>query len=157
MLRQRDDNGAEHPVAFYSRKLLPREVRYSTIEKECLAIKAATHIFRVYLLGRKFTIQTDHHALEWLNRLKDNNAHLTRWSLALQPYQFVVQYRAGAMLTGSLSRANVFFTDECSVQLETHRRRVMHVYVHIISLSQTKTPSKGTCLGWDKCAGSNHF
>lgn len=49
MLSQFDDAGVEHPVAFYSRKLLPREERYSTIEKECLAIKAATHTFRVYL------------------------------------------------------------------------------------------------------------
>ena len=95
VLSQRNDAGAEHPVAFYSRKLLPREVRYSTIEKECLAIKAATHAFRVYLLERRFVIQTDHRALEWLNRLKDNNARLTWWSLALQPYQFAVRYRAG--------------------------------------------------------------
>ena len=96
VLSQCDENRTEHPVAFYSRKLLPREVKYSTIEKECLAIKAATHNFRVYLLGWKFTIQTDHRALEWLDRLKDNNACLTRWSLALQPYQFVVRYQAGS-------------------------------------------------------------
>ena len=55
VLSQFDDAGVEHPIAFYSRKLIPREVRYSTIEKECLAIKAATHTFRVYLLGSKFT------------------------------------------------------------------------------------------------------
>ena len=107
VLSQCDDNGTEHPVAFYSRKLLPRESRYSTIEKECLAIKVATHTFRVYLLGRKFTIQTDHRALEWLDRLKDNNARLTRWSLALQPYQYVVRYRAGSANNNAdgLSRA----------------------------------------------------
>ena len=96
VLSQRNDIGEEHPVAFYSRKLLPQEKRYSTIEKECLAIKAATHTFRVYLLGRKFTIQTDHRALEWFDRLKYNNARLTLWSLALQPYHFSVRYRAGS-------------------------------------------------------------
>ena len=107
VLCQHDDHAVEHPVAFYSRKLLPREERYSTIEKECLAIKVATHAFRVYLLGRQFVVQTDHRALEWLHRLKDNNARLTRWSLALQPYQFVVQYRAGTANANAdaLSRA----------------------------------------------------
>ena len=95
VLSQRDEYGQEHPVVLFSRKLFPRETRYSTIEKECLAIKLATHAFRVYLLGRKFVVQTDHRALEWLHRLKDNNARLTRWSLALQPYDFRVCYRTG--------------------------------------------------------------
>ena len=95
VLSQTDQDGDDHPVAYYSRKLLPREQRYSTIEKECLAIKLATHAFRVYLLGRPFMIQTDHRALEWLDRLKENNSRLTRWSLALQPYDFRVQHRAG--------------------------------------------------------------
>ena len=92
VLTQRDKNGLEHPVSYYSRKLLPREQHYSTVEKELLAIKLATNAFRVYLFGRPFTIVTDHRSLEWLERLKENNARLTRWSLALQPYNFVVQH-----------------------------------------------------------------
>ena len=35
VLSQCDDNDEEHPVAYFSRKLLLREQRYSTIEKEC--------------------------------------------------------------------------------------------------------------------------
>ena len=57
----------EHPVSYYSRKLLPHEQRYSTVEKELLAIKLATCVFRVYLLGRQFQIVTDHRSLEWLD------------------------------------------------------------------------------------------
>ena len=48
VLSQCDKESQEHPVAYYSRKLLPREERYSTIEKECLAIKEAIHHFRTY-------------------------------------------------------------------------------------------------------------
>ena len=95
VLTQRDGHGEEHPVSYYSRKLLPREQRYSTVEKELLAIKLATNAFRVYLLGRPFLIVTDHRSLEWQERLKENNARLTRWSLALQPYDFIVQHRPG--------------------------------------------------------------
>eukprot|EP00731_Ephydatia_muelleri_P036793 Em0326g5a len=81
VLSQCDEEGQEHPVAYYSRKLLPREERYSTVEKECLAIKEAIHHFRTYLLGRQFKVETDHQALVWMDRLKDTNARLTRWSL----------------------------------------------------------------------------
>ena len=89
------DTGQDHPVAYFSKKFLPREERYSTVEKECLAIKLAVQAFKVYLLGRPFQIQTDHRSLMWLDRLKEDNPRLTRWSLSLQPYQFSVCHRSG--------------------------------------------------------------
>ena len=54
VLSQRDDQNIDHSdtVGYYSRKLLAREEKYSTIEKECLAIKLGVQAFRVYLLGR---------------------------------------------------------------------------------------------------------
>ncbi len=95
VLSQTDEDRTEHPVFFFSRKLLNREEHYSTVEKECLAIKLAVEAFRVYLLGWPFVIQTDHHSLEWMERMKENNNRLIRWSLALQPFNFVVRYRKG--------------------------------------------------------------
>ena len=97
VLSQIDASGEEHPVAYYSRKLAPREKNYATIEKECLSIKAAIQNFRVYLVGTKFTVVTDHKALKWLNTMKDNNPRLTRWYLFLQPYQFEVEHRPGKL------------------------------------------------------------
>ena len=88
VLSQRDDKGVERPIAYFSRKLLPREEKYSAVQKECLAIKLATHTFRVYLLGKPFIIQTDHRALKWLDQFRETNTRLTRWSLALQPYSY---------------------------------------------------------------------
>ena len=95
VLSQIDDDKQEHPVAFFSKKLLPREERYSTIEKECLAIKLGIHAFKVYLLGRSFQVQTDHRALVWLNSVKDKTSRLTRWSIALQPFDFTIVHRVG--------------------------------------------------------------
>ena len=74
VLSQVDDADQEHPVVFYSRKFLAREERYATVEKECLAIKLGVQAFKTYLLGRKFVVQIDHHALTWLYHLKENNA-----------------------------------------------------------------------------------
>ena len=46
-------------------------------------------------------------ALQWLDRLKENNPQLARWSLALQPYQFTVEHKAGLFNSNvnALSRA----------------------------------------------------
>ena len=96
VLSQSEDDGNDRPVAYFSRKLLRREERYSTIEKECLAIKLAVQAFCVYLMGRPFTIQTDHRSLAWLDRIKDTNARLTWWSLLLQGYTFHIEYRTGS-------------------------------------------------------------
>ena len=40
-------------------------------------------------MGRPFVIQTDHWALQWMNKFKEKNARLTRWSLEL------VEHRKG--------------------------------------------------------------
>ena len=94
MLSQLDDEEADHPVAYYSRKLLAREQKYATVEKECLAIKLGMQHFHVYLLRRLFVVQTDHRALRWSDQAKDTNSRLCRWSLAMQTSKFKVEYRA---------------------------------------------------------------
>ena len=85
----------EHPIAFLSRKLLPREQNYSTVEKECFAIVWAIYSLKHYLSGHKFTVETDHDPLTWLYRMKDKNQRLLRWSLTLQQYDFEIKYRSG--------------------------------------------------------------
>jgi len=76
VLSQCDAQGQDHPVAYFSKKFLPREERFSTVEKECLAIKLAVQAFKVYLLGRPFQIQTDHRSLMWLDRLKEKQSSI---------------------------------------------------------------------------------
>ena len=96
VLSQRLNNGDEHPIAYYSRKLLSRETKYSSIEKECLAIVSALQHFAVYLVGRHFTVETDHRALRFLNAMHNSNARLTRWAMATQQFSFDVCYRPGS-------------------------------------------------------------
>ncbi|XP_063813536.1 uncharacterized protein LOC135053191, partial [Pseudophryne corroboree] len=84
VLSQEGPDGQEHPVAYLSRKLLPREVGYATIEKECLAIVWAVKKLQPYLYGRHFTVVTDHNPLRWLQHTTGENGRLLRWSLALQ-------------------------------------------------------------------------
>ena len=84
-----------HVIAYASRALSKSEKNYSVIQKECLAIVYGTKQFRHYLLGRSFTVLTDHAPLQWLSAQKMEGL-LCWWALALQEYDFVVQYRKGS-------------------------------------------------------------
>lgn len=96
VLSQRDTAGLEHPVAFASRKLYPREEKYAVVEKECLAIVWALKVFHTYLYGQQFSIESDHQPLAWLQRMKNANGRLTRWALSVQQYSFSIKHRAGS-------------------------------------------------------------
>ncbi|CAJ0940958.1 unnamed protein product [Ranitomeya imitator] len=52
-----NQQGEEHPILYLSRKLLPREVAYAIIEKECFAIVWALQKLQPYLCGSNFTFR----------------------------------------------------------------------------------------------------
>jgi hypothetical protein len=82
-------------IAYASRKLLPREQNYSTIQKELLAIVWSTQIFENWIYGRKVHVQSDHRPLAWLNSLCNQNSRLMRWSLYLQRFDLVCSFKKG--------------------------------------------------------------
>lgn len=95
VLKQLDEEGRERVVAYASRMLTPAETRYTTSEKECLALVHATKIFRPYLYGTPFTCYTDHQALCFLNSVRNPNGRLARWSLHLRDFECEIKYKAG--------------------------------------------------------------
>jgi cleavage and polyadenylation specificity factor subunit 1 len=60
---QQLENRAWRPLAFFSQKLTPTQVRYSTFDRELLAAYTAVRHFRFLLEGRQFRIITDHKPL----------------------------------------------------------------------------------------------
>jgi hypothetical protein len=60
---QQLENRAWRPLGFFSQKLTPTQVRYSTFDRELLAAYASVRHFRFLLEGRLFRILTDHKPL----------------------------------------------------------------------------------------------
>ena len=52
-----------HPIAYFSKKLRPAETRYSTFDRELLAIYPAIKHFRHFVEGCEFYVATDHKPL----------------------------------------------------------------------------------------------
>ena len=97
ILTQRDHRGNTYIVANGSRALSPVEQRYSQLEREALAILFACEKFKLYLLGSRFKIVTDHKPLIPIfdNPRVQPSARVKRWMLKLQAYDFQLIYQPG--------------------------------------------------------------
>ena len=60
---QQSINGTLHPISFFSKKLQPAEMKYSTFGREVLAIYLSIRHFRHLLEGHEFYVLTDHNPL----------------------------------------------------------------------------------------------
>ena len=58
--------GQELPVAFFSRQLCSSENNYLSSENGCLAVVDTIRQFEIHLVGKSFTLVTDHQALQHL-------------------------------------------------------------------------------------------
>ena len=109
VLLQEDQNGIEHPVAYFSRKLTKSQRNYSTIEKETLALITALDHFRVYVnsADQPITVYTDHNPIVFIHKMKDRNQRLLRWSLILQEYNLNILHIRGKdnIIADALSRS----------------------------------------------------
>lgn len=96
----------DKPIQYFSRTLSETQTRYSTIEKELLAIVWAIENFRHYLYGQHFLVVTDHRPLTFLLSSKNVNNRLHRWKLILMEYNFEIIHKDGAqnVVADALSR-----------------------------------------------------
>ena len=89
------DHGGLRPCLFLSRRLLERETRYSTIERECLGVVWSLQKLSRYLLHREFQLMTDHRPLIYIQENRSINSRICRWSLLLQEFNFKIMHIKG--------------------------------------------------------------
>ena len=99
------------PVAFWSRKLRDPETRYSTTDREWLAIVEAVSLkWKGFLEDRSFTVCSDHVALERKLHKSSHDPPVTdrqsRWIERLMPFALTFEYIKGEnnVVADALSR-----------------------------------------------------
>lgn len=95
VLYQVDEEGNHKVISMVSRCLSQAESHYTTTEKELLAVVYSVDKLRVYLIGREFTLITDHHALTFLLTSPFHTSRLARWNLSLQEFNFTIEHCRG--------------------------------------------------------------
>ena len=88
-------DGEEKVIAYASRTLNQAQRNYCTTYRELLAVVTFVQNFRHYLLGRPFTIRTDHSSLRWLQGFRNVEGMVGRWLAALAPFDYVIEHRRG--------------------------------------------------------------
>ena len=108
---EQEVNGTREPIGFFSKKLHPAETKYSTFDRELLAVYISVRHFRHLLEGRSFTIQTDHKPL--VNALVKSgepwSARQQRHLSAIAEYNCVMEYVPGKKnpVADALSRVEI--------------------------------------------------
>jgi hypothetical protein len=81
------------PLYCFSRKLTGAQLRYTTTEKEALAIIWALQHLRSMLFGQRVIIHTDHSNLTFMN--ESQSPRIQRWKLLLDEFQPTIRYIKG--------------------------------------------------------------
>ena len=88
-------NGVERLIDFVSFVLDSAQRNYCITRKEILAVVRFTRHFKHYLLGRRFTLRTDHNSLLWLMGFKNIEGQLARRIEELAVYNMEIVHRPG--------------------------------------------------------------
>ena len=127
VLLQKSEN-VWKPVAFASRSMSATEQRYAQIEKEALAVTWSCEKFTHYILGRHFSIESDHKPLIPLLSTKNLDnlpPRILRFRLRMAKYSYTICHVPGKQLytADTLSRAPLPLTageaDELHEEVET--------------------------------------
>lgn len=79
-------------VCYESRKLNENEQNYVTLDLDLVAIIHVFKMWRHYLLGRKFTLITNHGGLKYLFEQPKLNAKQAKWLAMLDEFEFEIKY-----------------------------------------------------------------
>jgi transposase InsO family protein len=140
---QPGDDGRMRPVAFFSRKLISAETRYSTSDQELLAIVDALKHWRHYLEGsvEKIKVYSDHMNLRNFTTTKELNKRQLRWSEELSSFHFEIIHRKGKENgnADALSRRPDYQDSEKEVINHTLLKEENGVLVHQVAKLQAPT------------------
>jgi hypothetical protein len=91
VLLQKDDEGFERPIAFFSKSLRDAELKYDIIEKQAYAMVKALKAFRTYVLHSKIIAYVPTSAVKDILVQPDSDGKRGRWLAKIQEFDLEVK------------------------------------------------------------------
>lgn len=85
-------NGKWQPISFFSKSLSDTQIKYSTYDRELLAIYMAVNYFQHHIMGREIIIYTDHKPLCHAYSIKNNNVNEKLNPRRLRHLEYISQF-----------------------------------------------------------------
>jgi len=117
-----------HPVAYYSKTMIPAEINYPIHDKEMLAIVRALEAWRPELEGipTRIRIVSDHKALEYFMTTKALTGRQARWAETLSRFNFMIMYKPGSQNRADpLTRRDQEMDSQMAVKISTRMQTLL--------------------------------
>lgn len=150
-------DGTWKPLGFFSKKLKPAETRYSTFDKELLAVYLAVRHFRYFIEGRPLKIFTDHKPLTFA-LVKSAEPHTDRQARHLSiisEYTSEIYHISGknnvvadtlsrTIITEEIGAISSSLIDYCALARAQLEDAEMEDYNHNLNLTLAHVPIKNS-------------
>ena len=134
------------PIAYTSKSLTDTETRDGNIERGLLVF--ACQRFNTYVLGRPFTVESDHKPPEMIHQksLASAPARLQQMLLQLQRYDVTIKYRPGKemLLTDALSRCPSRASGEIKLDMRVDYIAFSKAWIAKLKETMREDPILGT-------------
>ena len=89
--------------------------RYPITEKKCLAVVYVIKRFKLYLISRRFTLQTDHKPLKYLKDAVYQNDRVIRWALTARNTRSGLRTSQRKRIWEQILEQDSLFMSNCTV------------------------------------------
>src|SRR5207253_8601128 len=141
------------PAALHSRKFTTAQMNYGTTDKEAVAIIDTLGTFAHVLLGREFTIITDHQLLSYVMKAKEPSRKQMRWKMEVGKYNTKIVYKPGATnyLADALSRIYEEQTSEEPSETESYELPIAYFSEPFLNMTSECPQIGGHTLCGENC------
>ena len=88
---QKNDQGEEHPIAFFSKILRDGELKYDVMEKQAYALVKALKYFRIYILHSHIISYVPSNVVKSILTQPDPEGRRAKWNAVILEYDIEIK------------------------------------------------------------------